>query len=161
DSPGARMIWEANGPGNTFGKEVARLGYRRFWTKPTSERSLVMKRNDVIPGWWSSTESRKNAFLEYRRGLIEHRCINRSARSIAENKQYINSGNGKIVHRKQIGLEDPTGSDDNHGDLVIGDVLAYKVIQESAPGAGGLTKKQDKKQPILPGSFAWRRQERE
>ena len=53
---GAFLIWEDNGPGGEFGKEVRDLGYRNVFYRE-GEKSFDRKKTGTA-GWWSGKEEK-------------------------------------------------------------------------------------------------------
>lgn len=125
----AWLIWEANGPGRTFGDRIIHSGYRRIYYK-TSEESLSRKRSD-IPGWYSTRNSKEVLLTNYRRALQARQFLNRSKEAIAECKAYVYTSTGAIAHTKSVTAVDPSGARDNHGDRVIADALCWKMMSEA------------------------------
>lgn len=148
----AHLIWEANGPGRTFGNRVIKLGYRNVHYRK-NEQSLSGKQTDH-PGW-NATKDNKNALLtEYRAALTERKFINRSFEAIEECREYIVDGTQRIVHSASKDNEDPTGANDAHGDRVIADALCFYGMDKTPAAAAA-------KVPETPlGSFMWRRERR-
>lgn len=123
---GAFMVWEANGPGQMFGDEVIKLGYRNFYFR-TNEKVITKKQTDT-PGWWSTVENKRVAFFEFKRALNEGRLICRSEETLRECLQYVCLTNGSIVHTIAANSVDPSGAGANHGDRVVSSCLANKAI---------------------------------
>jgi len=120
------MVWEANGPGQMFGDEVIKLGYRNFYFR-TNEKVITKKQTDT-PGWWSTVENKRVAFFEFKRALNEGRLICRSEETLRECLQYVCLTNGSIVHTIAANSVDPSGAGANHGDRVVSSCLANKAI---------------------------------
>lgn len=57
--------------------------------------------------------------------------INRSKEALEECKQYVFLPSGKIEHSTTQNSEDPTDKKSNHGDRVIADALAAKLVTKS------------------------------
>jgi hypothetical protein len=117
------LIWESNGPGRLFEKEVLREGYINFYFK-TSERSLSKAVSDE-PGWHPTVENKKDVLGEYRRALGKGLYVNRSVYALDECKDYVFSSTGSVEHKKNITITDMSGARDNHGDRVIADALTW------------------------------------
>ena len=150
---GAYLIWEANGPGRSFGNKVIHLGYRNVYHQ-TNERSLSKKTTDT-PGWWATPENKEVLLTEYRQSLKDSKFINRSYDAVEECRQYVFFQNGTIGHSASANNIDPTGARNQHGDRVIADALACKAVL-SRPVIV-----EEKAEEIPVGSLAWRRQQAE
>lgn len=123
----AFMIWEANGPGNTFTKEVLNCGYRRIFMRQ-AETTLTKKRTD-FPGWYSSGASKMTLIQEYANALKERKFINHSFESLNQCTKYHFAGD-TVVHSAAQSNLDPSGADQNHGDRTISSALAWRGMRE-------------------------------
>jgi len=123
---GAFLIWEANGPGRSFGKAVIEAGHRNLFYR-TEEQRLVRKGSD-FPGWFSTPEAKKSLLTEYRRAIHEDLLVNRSSSALLECKEYIFTAGGAVVHARSQRTIDPSGARESHGDVVIADALAAKCL---------------------------------
>ena len=126
-SGGARLIWEAAGPGIPFGQRVTALGYRNVFFRE-QETSLARKQSDC-PGWYMTRALKHNLLQEYRRAL-GNEFQNPSKIAVTECREYIYWATGAIEHSRAMRTIDPTGSRANHGDRVIADALCWKLLQE-------------------------------
>jgi len=129
---GAKLIWEANGgSGRAFGKKVLDTGYRNIWWR-RSEEKLTKLRTD-IPGWFSTKDGKHALLVQYRDALHAETCLNRSMTALNECMEYVVDASGDVVHsRSKAGSGvDPTGARANHGDLVIADALANRLLSET------------------------------
>ncbi len=147
---GAFLIWEDNGPGQMFGKQVMVRGYGRFYLR-RREMSLRKKTTDR-PGWWSTPETKIDLFGEYRRAMGLGEYHERSEETLAECRQYIRDATGSIVHTKAVNSIDPAASKDNHGDLVVASALAWY-------GVGNTERKPAAQKQDIPGRCLFRRRE--
>jgi hypothetical protein len=147
----ALAIWEANGPGATFGQALIDNHYGRIYWR-TDERRVGAKPTSV-PGWYSTAQNKPALFGDYKRALEARLYVNRSADAIDECKSYVFTPNGEIMHSKAIGGVDPSGARANHGDRVVADALAWRAMKQIA-----VPKPPEKKIPR--SSFAARRDRR-
>jgi len=146
----ASLIWEANGPGRPFGQTILETGYRNIYLR-RDDAKIVKKVSDV-PGWFSTKETKRTLLGAYRDGLVSRKIIVHSAESYDQAAEYVYLPNDSIEHSRANNSTDPSSSKDNHGDRVIADALAYKLLKDT-------TREEKAKNPIiLPGSLAWRRQ---
>lgn len=145
-----RFCWEMQGPGINFGKLVIGLGYRNVYFR-TNEHSMAQTMSDT-PGWFPSDDNRRSALEDYRSALSTRQMLNPSHEALEECLFFIHTSKGKVEHSNLSDQEDPTGARGNHGDRVIADALAWKMVK-------GMYAKGESKptQQILPGSLAWRR----
>jgi hypothetical protein len=145
----AFLIWENNGPGGTFSKQVKDLGYRNVFYKE-DETKFNREKTDK-PGWDSGTVTKKLLLAEYSKALIGGKFLNRCEEAMKEISQYVMQPNGTIEHARAKATQDPNASGENHGDMVIADALAWRGAQDQP---------QDQKsaEPEAPvGSFLHRR----
>jgi len=152
---GAYLIWEATGPGRTFGRTVVDdCRYSNIYYK-TDETSLRRKQSDR-PGWFSNAEAKKDLLTGYRDSLVSKTFINPSSRAVAQALEFVYTTSGRIEHGGANTTPDPSDSGDNHGDVVIADALCCKVVRERQ-------QKSAKRHAAPPHvmSFEWRRQQRE
>lgn len=146
--------WEHAGPGMTFGKRVLELGYGRIYWRE-AHATLAGGKVSNIPGWYPSNEAKRMLLEDYRGALESRAFINRSEPALAECLWYRYDAAGNVVHPTDYGGDDPTGARVNHGDRVIADGLAWKMMQQM-----GIMRSPEQRQieqaPV--GSLAWRRQ---
>tara|TARA_Y100000310_G_scaffold88483_2_gene85467 strand:- start:29 stop:1498 length:1470 start_codon:yes stop_codon:yes gene_type:complete len=154
--PGGRpafLIWEATGPGRTFGRtlmEDCRFGNIYYSTNDTS----LSKRQSDRPGWFSTSEGKKDLLSNYRELLMTGGIINPSDKALTQASEFVYLPNGRIEHGGSVLTIDPSDKGDNHGDVVIADALCAKIFRE---------RKQSKPEmqagpPVM--SFEWRRKDR-
>jgi hypothetical protein len=154
DGEGAKLCWEANGPGIQFGKRVMELGYRNVYFRNLDQGELKKPKREV-PGWVSTPKNKRVLLEDYRTALTNKRFLNRSALALEEclNFKYDNQGN--VKHGLEDNTDDPTGARVNHADRAIADALDWKMIKTMDCYRGSGTA--EEKKVILPGSLAWRR----
>lgn len=136
DSSGAHFIWEQNGPtGQAVTREVAKIGYGNIYYREKNERSRRPKKSDQ-PGFRSTDGpdgTKMVAHSTYRRALAERRFVNRSARALRQCLEYVFTSDRKIEHQAASSSDDPTSAGDNHGDLVVADMLACLCLEKDLP----------------------------
>jgi hypothetical protein len=155
--PGGRpafLVWESQGPGSTFGKTVVdELSFTNVYFMRDERR--LSKRESDKPGWGSTLEGKKDLLTTYRDQLFSRTFVNPSYRALNQAAQFVYQTNGRIEHSGTSSNSDPSDHGHNHGDVVIADALAVKILTE---------RKKAEKKPVhlgsSPGSFAWRREER-
>jgi hypothetical protein len=134
------MIWEANGPGWDFGREVVKkYRYTRFFVDKAS--GTVDEKKSKRYGWHSSTEKKEVLLGHYRRALAHGGYVNHSLEAIGELLLYVRYPDGGIGPAGLI--EESASARKTHGDRVIADALALwgcgdipstKLAKPSAPG---------------------------
>lgn len=151
------LAWEQQGPGFVFGKAVINFGYRRVYYR-TSEHSLKRTVSDM-PGWYPGTDNKRVLLEEYRTALSSRRFVNRSIEALEECLAFVHTKNGTVEFADaessidlQTGELDPTGARINHGDRVVADALAWKMMLSF-----GKIARDAKKDEAPIGSLAWRR----
>ena len=151
DDHEAYLIWEANGPGQHFGDEVIRLGYSNFYRK-TNEDTLSKRPTD-IPGWWATKKSKISLFTEYQRALESGECCNRDKQALEECKHFVVLPDGSWAHMGSVGVLDPTGARENHGDRATADAVAWLGIR-------GVKRPESEEIEVPVGCFQDRRNQR-
>jgi hypothetical protein len=153
---GAWLIWEIQGPGAVFGKRVIEDGYRRVYYRV--DETKVRTRVSDAPGWNSDARAKDSLILEYRDALMggpEGRYLNRCETSLRECLNFKFKDDGHLAHGKENSPNDKSGAKINHGDRVIADALAWKMVLQ----LGKLAKLGAEELPekIQPNSLAFRR----
>lgn len=122
---GAFLIWEDNGPGQSFKDEVISQHYANIYYRENLD--VITRKKSNTPGWWSTPKTKRIAMTHlsycYEKGLF----FNPSRLAIREATQYQEFPNGKIAHVASESSEDPASRHDNHGDRCIADMLAAFV----------------------------------
>ncbi len=157
DGLGVMFAWEQQGPGDTFGKHVIELGYRRVYYK--RDPLVIGQAADADrPGWSPLGKNKPMLLRDYQAALQSHRFINRSEPALLECLAFKFDRQGKLVHANEASHNDPSGATVNHADHVIGDALCSMMMQLSGQPRTG--KEKEKADPPF-NSLLWRRQERE
>lgn len=124
----AEMIWEKQGPGIRFGREVMGLGFTNIFWNDTSYREFDGSVKG-IPGWDSETKAKNLALSEYETALRNHDFVNRSKIALKELLLFRWDPSGKkIYHAGSLNKRDPSGAGDNHGDRGMADTLLCKIM---------------------------------
>lgn len=150
----ALMVPEANGPGALFVKKVVEFEYENMYFDK-SEKELNAKQSKR-PGWYSTQDKKLLAMGDYRNALESGLFVNPDEESLEQTEFYVYS-NGTVCHAQSLTTKDPTNNVQNHGDIVIADMLAWKGFSErnESPTTPALQKESEP--TALPGSFAYRR----
>jgi hypothetical protein len=150
---GAEFIWELQGPGLFMGKRILEIGYRNIYYRAQElpkTTKLVVSDN---PGWVNHPDTKRVLLEEYRAALHARLFINRSWPALAQCLDYKWNKKGGIEHALEEKTEDPTGARANHGDQVIADALANKLLKPTA-----LRRRQAAQAEVMRvGTLAWRR----
>lgn len=141
--------WEGNGAGAQFGKHFTAKSEARIYYRENEK--LISGKRTRVPGWWSSRETKRILLGEYAKALEQRKFVNHSAPALEEAMHYIFLPSGAIEHDRAQSTLDPTASGENHGDRVIADAVAWRLIRD-APAA---SKEVQARRPPY-GSMAWR-----
>jgi len=117
----ALLAWEANGPGQVFGKCVADQGFTNVWYEPGERQT---------PGWSSTAEKKLILLGAYKAAQMENQYTERSLDCVHEQRNYVIVADGTISYVDTRGLVDPSGAKDNHGDRVIATALGQHVSRD-------------------------------
>jgi hypothetical protein len=150
----AELIWEQQGPGISFAKEILELGFRRVYYRKDEKPHTLTTKVSERPGWVPRPETILVLLEDYRSDLATGRFLNRSTAALKECLQFRYTKTGTVEHAAINSANDPTGARTNHGDHVVADALAGKLARDR-----GKAIKQEKVAPkeAPAGSFAWRR----
>jgi hypothetical protein len=152
---GAFLIWEATGPGRTFGRTIVEdCEYSHIYFREDETR-LRRKQSDR-PGWFSTGEGKKDLLMNYRDSLVTGKFINPSEKSLIQAGEFVYLPSGRVEHGGASTTIDPSDSRDNHGDVVIADALCAKILRERESRA---KQRETVEAPVM--SFEWRRQRRQ
>lgn len=153
DGDGAMLAWENHGPGVAFGKEVwDRLAYRRVY-RSTLETQFSKRVSDS-PGWVPTAVSKLIAHTSYRKALYDRAARNYSRHSLDETLNFKEDGRGSVEHTQYKNTKDPVGGRENHGDIVVADMLGWKMIETEARAN---QERGEEDQVARPGTIAWYR----
>ncbi len=145
------MIFENNGgPGLSFSHVIKSTGFGQVY-RPLDTGTVHTK--DI--GWPSTKETKMTLLGSYHDALRSEAIINRSKPALEETLEYIYTPDGTIEHSRASNKLDPSGAKQNHGDRVIADALAFKILTERK------VSKQIEQQEIPYGCLAWRNKMRE
>jgi hypothetical protein len=145
------LIWEANGPGDTFKNRVRKIGYPLVYYKVNEKAKLRKRAGNKTYGWYSTTgiNGTKNDLLgEFDAAISESLVKNRrfphiiihDIELIRELRDYIFLGD-----RIDVGLSSQTtessGARYAHGDRVISAALAMLAMKEQPKAKAKLEQK--------------------
>ena len=145
------LIWEANGPGWDFGRQVVTVyKYPKYYIDRAvgTPDEKVSKRY----GWHSSREKKEAMLGAYRRALAHGGFINHSKEALDEAETYVYFDDGTLGPAELV--EENQDARKTHGDRVIADALCVWAGE-------GHTTKRPFSQPKAPhNSFAGRMKRR-
>lgn len=121
----AYLIWETNGSGRAFGDAVVEWGYGHFYSRA---KNTETGETGAKAGWAPTRDNKYQLLAHYRGALADRECFNRSETALSETLEYVFLGNNWVEHASISDNEDPSGARDQHGDRVIADALAVKVM---------------------------------
>lgn len=148
EGQGAKIAWENHGPGISFGNMIVQtLKYMRVYYN-TRDNGLYFEVSEK-PGFYPNGPSRLGAHLDYRQALSDRKCINYSKSALAETLNFKHDGKGSVEHTKYAS-KDPKNGRENHGDVVVGDFLAWRVVKDAARYAIS-----EEAQQAKPGTFEY------
>ncbi len=147
----ALFAWECAGPGVGFGKRVLEMGYPHlYWREGGVPR--MDKTTSTIPGWSPTPENKRQLLESYDLGL-QRDLVNHSELALKECLEYRWTATATVEHPHDTMHDDPTRARSNHGDRVIADALAWKMVLQL-----GLKRPEEKQAEAAPvGSLAWRK----
>lgn len=143
------VIWEANGPGWDFGRQVVKLYKYPFYFVDHSAGQIKEKKGQKY-GWHSSRDKKEEALGLLRRAYAHGGFINHSSEALDEALTYIYYDGGGIGPASLI--EESSEAKKCHGDRVIADML-FLVVAGEVPAARHAS-------PVAPPrSVAYRKQQ--
>lgn len=123
----AFLIWETNGSGRAFGDAVLEWGYGRYYSRARHDEK---GETGTKAGWAPTRDNKYQLLSQYRGALADRAVFNRSEQAMRETLEYVFLGNNAVEHSAISQMEDPSGARDQHGDRVIADALAAKVMED-------------------------------
>jgi len=155
----AYVIFEANGPGQTFGRQIEDSSFGNVHYRINA--AIGKGKSSRVPGWWSSTENKQILLGKYRTALEIGLFENPSRAALEETQCYKILPGGRIGFKaigRQIAKEG-----ESHADIVISDALAFYGAEELGGGPGAYTLQKKSKSIDIENaprsSFGYRRYE--
>ena len=134
EGQGARLCWEAMGPGLSAGLKILELGYSNIFYHANelvdSRKRFNLKVKADKPGWIPSAKSKPILLALYRRMLKTREFVNRSADALDQCLLFEYNARGGVEHGYEQAAPDPSGAKENHADMVIADALCAKMVKE-------------------------------
>jgi hypothetical protein len=157
----AIVVWESNGPGATFRKELMEIRrYHNVYLRKRGGNNIVTKLT-MEAGWAPAPQEQQELMESYRAALSSGKFLNRSAPALEELHHFVYDGRG-VSHVRQLVTDSHAVARANHGDLGWADALSWLLVRE---GNGAvmqqdqLQKQAQQKAPV--GSPAWWRDQDE
>ncbi len=127
----AYMIWEHNGPGNSFGRRVLERRYGNIHYR-TDDFQRIKSFGGVKKVGWVSGGGKKATLMDgFRRAVIVGELTVRSADVAKECNEYIiEPATGKVRHLLAGRSDDDPDQGEAHGDRVIAIALALEGAKE-------------------------------
>ena len=122
------MVWEANGPGWDFGRQVVRTYCYPFYYVDKTTGTVTEKRGKRY-GWNSSRVKKQELCGMYDRALAHGGYINHSEEALDEALTYIYYENGGLGPAAL--MEESAEARAVHGDRVIGDMLCLLGVEDA------------------------------
>jgi hypothetical protein len=124
---GAMLIWETNGSGRAFGDAVLEIGYGLYYARA---KDTETGETGGKAGWAPTRDNKYQLLAKYRGMLHDRTVVNRCEQAMRETLEYVFLGNNWVEHASLNDNEDPSGARDQHGDRVIADALAVKILDD-------------------------------
>ena len=116
------LVWEKNGPGLDFGRQiVVKFGYPRYY-KTVKKAGESMEVDGTKYGWHSNRDSKELLLRNYERALAHGGIYNHCKWGLLEAKQYVYYDDGGVGPAEL--MEENAKARETHGDVVIADALA-------------------------------------
>lgn len=127
----AYMIWEHNGPGNSFGRRVLERRYGNIHYRTDDFQRVKSFGGVKKVGWVSGAGKKATLMDQFRRAVIVGELTVRSADVAKECNEYIiEPATGKVRHLLAGRSDDDPDQGEAHGDRVIAIALALEGAKE-------------------------------
>lgn len=125
------LTWEVQG-GQAFGKRINELGYYHVYRAGVDETQFVARAAPKLPGWSAMPNAKLKLLIEYRDALTTRIITNWDEHALDETLHFAYTGNSvRYVGMNKGKVKDTdSGASVHHGDIVMADALAYKMICE-------------------------------
>ncbi len=153
DGGSAKLIWEHNGPGISFGSRVLSLGFRNVYRRGEDDADSLNNQATERTGWVPTQDTIPVLHEDYASALSLRQFTNRSEVALKECLSFHYNQQGKIEHSDIKSLNDPSGARINHGDRCVSDALAWKLAKGQY-----IEVKKVEEETAPAGSLLWRRQ---
>lgn len=127
EDDGAYLIWEDNGPGETFRGEILDIGYRNFYWRRNEEKAS--RPVTEKPGWFSGPEKKRTLLENFCEALRDGNFLLRSADACNELPYYVYLPNNRVGHHGSERGDDPSHARTNHSDRIIAAALCSLAMK--------------------------------
>lgn len=125
----AFLVWDGYGPGSAFGRRIVEIhGYKNVYYHVNDQDRKARPRS--APGCPLEKSVKLNLFTNYRAALFSGLFVNRSSSSVHQLEEYVYDDAGGVRHARRDNKQEASGNKQNHGDLVIADVLAWRGVEK-------------------------------
>ena len=150
---GAKLVWEARGPGVHFGQCIIESGYRNLYYHKNELKPFARAQHEK-PGWPPTPATKMALLSTYKAALKAKDFLNRSERALRECLMFRYAKGNTVEHPGESGrIGDASGAGSNHGDITMADAMSYLVVKEFEKR---IEKEQSDAHGI--GTLGWRRQ---
>ena len=145
------IVAEKQGPGGTFYKELKNLNWTRYYKPPNRAGQFDLPSQRI--GYAASHDGPYEILAELIDACVQGRAEIRSEKCFAEFSEYVWK-DGKLMHVRVKGKQDPSEGAHTHGDRACAAALAWVGASKSA----GEDEPEIEKEEAPWGSLAWARE---
>lgn len=124
------LIWESNGGGGVFKKEIQRLGWHNVYIKENETATFKQKTKSV--GWFNG-DGGAGILLELQRAMRQDEIVIRSESVIGECRGYQYAEDGFTLLFDSIEVARGRSSGKSHGDRAVALAMAWLARQDRKP----------------------------
>lgn len=122
----AYLVWEHNGPGASFTKQVLNRDYSNIYHRKSQSRRG--RRGTKEAGWWTDQKTTEVMFGEFQSAVLMNEIYIRSKELLTECSRYVRK-EGKITHAlTKEAADDSKGV--SHGDRAIAACVALQAMRD-------------------------------
>jgi hypothetical protein len=126
----AYLVWEHNGPGASFTKQVLNRQYENIYYRKSHSRRG--RKGSKEAGWWTDEKTKEVMFGEFSSAVLMNDIVIRSKDLVTECSRYVRK-EGKITHAlTKEAADDSKGV--SHGDRAIAACVALQGIRDRPTG---------------------------
>lgn len=126
-----KLIWEKQGPGIPFTKELLRLGYPNLFYQHEGEELRRFAKKSDRPGYFNS--NRYTVLSPLIATMTNGLATFRSEALLEECAQYVYDDSSKPIHPRTKTARDGSARGANHGDRAIAAALAVRAMRMGRP----------------------------
>ena len=122
----AYLVWEHNGPGASFTKQVLNRDYSNIYHRKSHSRRG--RRGTKEAGWWTDEKTKEVMFGEFQSAVLMNEISIRSKELLTECSRYVRK-EGRITHAlTKEAADDSKGV--SHGDRAIAACVALQAMRD-------------------------------